>query len=118
MKDTLPAPERARLVVFTGDYGAAGAVDQFGARYGLPHAISGHNNYWLWGPAGAATGATTIAVNVPRGELDRMFARVTRAGSVDTGHAVWTEERGAPIWICRAQTESWAAAWPGLRHYG
>jgi len=114
----LPAAERAHLVVFTGDYGAAGAVDEFGGQYGLPHAISGHNNYWLWGPVGARTGATTLAVNVSSGTLRRVFARVTLVGSVDTGHGVWTEERGAPIWLCRGQRLSWAAAWPQLRHYG
>ena len=48
--DSLPPNERAHLVVFTGDYGAAGAIDEYGTRYGLPHAISGHNNYWWWGP--------------------------------------------------------------------
>jgi hypothetical protein len=47
-----------------------------------------------------------------------MFARVTRVGSVDTGHGVWTAERGAPIWVCRAQTESWESAWPRLGHCG
>ena len=78
----------------------------------------GHNSYWLWGPAGATNGATTIAVNVPRDALTGMFASVTRAGSVNTGHGVWTEERGEPLWVCRGQSMSWAAAWPRLRHYG
>jgi hypothetical protein len=64
--ESLPPAERVRLVVFTGDYGAAGAVDLYGAAYGLPHAISGHNNYGLRGPAGAANGATTIAINLSR----------------------------------------------------
>jgi hypothetical protein len=114
----LPAGERAHLVVFTGDYGAAGAVDRFGSRYGLPQAFSGHNSYWWWGPPGAADGATTIAVNLSSGYLGTIFADVTPAGTVDTGHGVWTEERGAPIFICRHQKQAWAAAWPRARHYG
>ena len=52
----LPVAERANLVIFTGDYGAAGAVDLYGAGFGLPHAISGHNTYWWWGPVGAKWG--------------------------------------------------------------
>jgi hypothetical protein len=115
---TLRPAERAHLVVFTGDYGAAGAVDLSGGRYGLPHAISGHNTYWLWGPSGARTGATTIAVDLPRSYLLTIFAQVTPAGTVDTGHGVWTEERGDPIWICRDQQVSWARAWPAAKHYG
>jgi 4-amino-4-deoxy-L-arabinose transferase-like glycosyltransferase len=116
--ESLPPAERARLVVFTGDYGAAGAVDLYGAAYGLPHAISGHNNYWLWGPAGAANGATTIAINLSRRYLETIFTDVTPAGTVDTGHGVWTEERGDSIWICRHQKLTWAQAWPQAQHYG
>jgi len=115
---TLPATERAHLVVFTGDYGAAGAVDLWGAQYGLPHAISGHNTYWWWGPAGAQDGATTIAIDLPRSYLLTVFANVTPAGSVQTPGNVWTEERGDPIWICRGQRETWLQAWPAARHYG
>jgi 4-amino-4-deoxy-L-arabinose transferase-like glycosyltransferase len=33
-----------------GNYGEAGAIDQFGPRYGLPTAYSRHQNLWYWGP--------------------------------------------------------------------
>ncbi|MBO0730611.1 MAG: glycosyltransferase family 39 protein, partial [Acidimicrobiaceae bacterium] len=115
---TLPPDQRAHLVVFTGDYGAAGAVDLYGPRYGLPHAVSGHNNYWWWGPPKASIGTTTIAVNLPRRYLLTIFSQVTPAGTVATPGNVWTEERGDPIWICRQQKLSWQAAWPAARHYG
>jgi hypothetical protein len=114
----LPPRERATLVIFTGDYGAAGAVDLWGPAYGLPHAISGHNNYWWWGPSGAHNGATTIAVDIPKGYLLTIFREVTPAGTVTTPGGVWSEERGDPIWICRGQRVSWQAAWPSARHYG
>jgi 4-amino-4-deoxy-L-arabinose transferase-like glycosyltransferase len=118
VSDTLPARERSSLVIFTGDYGAAGAVDLWGPAYGLPHAISGHNNYWWWGPAGAHDGATTIAVNLSQGYLRSIFREVTPAGTVTTPGGVWSEERGDPIYICRGQKVSWQAAWPAARHYG
>jgi 4-amino-4-deoxy-L-arabinose transferase-like glycosyltransferase len=115
---TVPSAQRAGLVVFAGDYGAAGAVDLYGRRYGLPHAISGHNDYWWWGPAGAHDGATTIAVDLPRSYLLSIFSTVTPAGTVITPHDAWTEERGDPIWICTGQKVSWRQAWPAARHYG
>jgi 4-amino-4-deoxy-L-arabinose transferase-like glycosyltransferase len=116
---SLPATERARLVIITGDYGAAGAVDLYGGRYGLPDAISGHNSYWWWGTHGASDDSTAIAVNISRAEMQRVFTVVEPAGVVDTGHGgVWTEERGEPIWICRGQRLPWSTAWPGFRHYG
>jgi 4-amino-4-deoxy-L-arabinose transferase-like glycosyltransferase len=118
LADTLPAAERRRLVVFAGDYGAAGAIDLFGARYGLPHAISGHNNYWWWGPGRAPDDSTTIAVNIDRSFLQTIFAGVEAAGQVRTPGGVWSEERDAAIYLCRGQRRSWAAGWPSARHYG
>ena len=116
--DSLPGQQRHDLVIFTGDYGAAGAVDLYGGRYGLPRAISGHNNYWWWGPGSARDGATTIAVDLPKDYLLTIFSSVSAAGTVTTPDGVWSEERDDPIWICTGQKVSWAAAWPHARHYG
>jgi hypothetical protein len=116
--NTLPASERRRLVIFTGDYGAAGAVDRYGAQYGLPHAISGHNSYWWWGWGRAPDDSTTIAVNMSRSYLHTIFDDVEPVGQVRTPGNVWTEERGDPIYLCRGQHRSWAGAWPSAKHYG
>jgi len=114
---TVPSSEHDRLVLYTGDYGAAGAIDLYGPSYGLPHAISGHNNYWWWGPSDAPDKSITIAIDLPASFLRTMFAHVEPAGVVTTPHNIWTEERDDPIWICTGQTESWAQAWPAARHY-
>jgi hypothetical protein len=116
--NSLPASERSRLVVFTGDYGAAGAVDLYGSVYGLPHAISGHNSYWWWGPGRAPDDSTTITVDVDRGYLETLFADVRLVGVVRTPGNVWTEERGDPIYLCRGQRRAWRVIWPSARHYG
>ncbi len=118
VSDSLPAAQRANLVIFTGDYGAAGAVDLYGGRHGLPHAISGDNSYWWWGPAGGRNGATTVAIDLSRQYLQTIFSEVVPAGSVATPDGVWTEERGDLIWVCRGQKVTWAQAWANARHYG
>ncbi|HSR58014.1 MAG TPA: glycosyltransferase family 39 protein, partial [Candidatus Binataceae bacterium] len=46
--DGLPADVRARTAIFGSNYGEAGAIDFYGPKLGLPHAISGHDNYWYW----------------------------------------------------------------------
>jgi hypothetical protein len=48
--NALPAEERAKTAILAGNYGGAGAIDFFGARYGLPKSISAHQNYYFWGP--------------------------------------------------------------------
>lgn len=114
----LPPGEHSRLVLLTGDYGAAGAIDLYGSRYHLPGAISGHNTYWWWGPGHSVDDSTTIATNVPRASLQEMFRRVRLLAHVQTPHGVWTEERGDPIYLCTQQFRSWSEVWPSFRHYG
>lgn len=46
----LPAQERAVAGIYADGYMPAGAIDQLGSQYNLPHAVSGHLNYYLWGP--------------------------------------------------------------------
>jgi hypothetical protein len=48
--NSLPPAERVQTGIFASNYGEAGAIDEFGPQYGLPHAWSRHQNYWLWGP--------------------------------------------------------------------
>src|SRR5262249_31949208 len=44
--------EQRRVAIFCQNYGQAGAIDFFGPQYGLPLALSGHQNYFVWGPRG------------------------------------------------------------------
>jgi 4-amino-4-deoxy-L-arabinose transferase-like glycosyltransferase len=37
-----------RVAIFCQNYGEAGAIDFFGPKFELPHAISGHQNYFFW----------------------------------------------------------------------
>ncbi len=47
--DQLPPQDRSIAGIYTDAYGTAGAIDQYSARYNLPHAVSGSLNYYLWG---------------------------------------------------------------------
>ena len=49
---SLTPDERKQAVFLGNNYGEAAAIDVFGRSLGLPPAISGHNNYYLWGPRG------------------------------------------------------------------
>ena len=48
--NSLPPDLRKKTAIYTANYGEAGAIDFYGPKYGLPRAISGHQNYFLWGP--------------------------------------------------------------------
>ncbi|MGZ5444347.1 MAG: ArnT family glycosyltransferase [Thermoanaerobaculia bacterium] len=58
---SLPDAEKAKTAIYASNYGEAGAIDFYGPRYGLPRAVSGHQNYFLWGHRDA-TGDSVILV--------------------------------------------------------
>src|ERR1700722_18941667 len=63
----LSPADRARAGILCSNYGEASAINFLG--HGLPFAISGHNNYWIWGPHGK-TGDVIIVIN--GASLDKM----------------------------------------------
>jgi hypothetical protein len=116
---SLAPEEKAKAVFLTSNYGEASAIEFFGKKYGLPDALSGHNQYFLWGPRGH-TGEVLIAFNVAsREELLRVYLSVEEAGRTGTKYAM-PYESGRPIFICRKPRPpfpSLAEVWPKLRHY-
>lgn len=113
----VPADERAETLVFTGNYGVAGAVDRLGRARDLPPAVSGHNNYFLWGTRGR-TGSTLIVVGGTRDDLDHAFEAVESAGTIDCGYCM-PYENGNVVWIARGHRSGQPLAdrWPRLKHF-
>lgn len=112
---SLPADQRAKAAVFTSNYGEAGAIDLFGPRYGLPPAISSHNNYWLWGPRGA-TGEVVIIVGGGRDDAHEDFRSVRLADTTSCKYCM-PYENGAPIFVCLGLNKTLAERWLEIRHF-
>jgi hypothetical protein len=111
------SPEEQRKAVFLGrNYGEAAAIDVFGETMPLPPAISGHNNYFLWGPRGR-DGSVVIRLGGEREQLLKSYASVEAAGTIDPPWAMPDETR-LTIWICRGRHPPLDADWPSFRHYG
>ena len=107
-------------VVFTSDYGEAGAISPFGPEYGLRAQVaSGHNAYGDWGPGLRGRPRVVLAV----GEFDEQYLRrewasVRRVADVHFADDVDDEEitEHAAIFLCHDPLGTWAQMWPGLRH--
>jgi hypothetical protein len=110
----LPPGERARTAIFGNNYGQAGAIDFFGPRYGLPRAISGHQNYFFWGPR-EYTGESVIVLGSNREDLEGNFEEVIEAGATSHPHAMPEENR--PIYFCRRLRAPLADAWPQVKRW-
>ena len=79
--NSLPPDVRSKTAIFAQGYGQAGAIDLFGPQYGLPAAISGHQNYFLWGPRDY-TGESMIVMGDNQERLEQLFANVQKVASV------------------------------------
>ena len=112
---SLPAAQRRRAVIFTINYGAAGALRRYGPSRGLPRAYSGHNSFWSFGrpPDGAAP---VIVVGMEPRYLTARFRGCRIVSRYDNGLGIDQEEQGAPIGVCSGPRASWSREWPRLHH--
>ncbi|MBV8370562.1 MAG: glycosyltransferase family 39 protein [Candidatus Eremiobacteraeota bacterium] len=111
--DGLRPGERERAVVVTSNYGEAASLEFFGR--GLPPVVSGHNQYFLWGPRGRS-GDILIDVNGDCGAAQHLFADAERAATAGTPYAI-SYERNIPIMVCRGLRVPLPALWPQLKAY-
>jgi len=112
---SLPPSDRAEAVIGAQNYGEAAAIEFFGAASGLPPVISGHNQYFLWGPRGR-TGKVLICVGGNCEGISRLFASSVLAARFS---APWVQpyEDGIPIMVCRGIKEPLAELWPKAKMY-
>lgn len=113
----LPRADQDAAVIVASNYGEAGALQVLGRDRGLPPVVSGHNNYWLWGP-GDRRGDVVVAL-LPassRHELERLFTSVEQVGTIDCAYCMPYEDQ-RPIFVGRGPRAPLAALWPRLKHF-
>ena len=113
--EALPPEERAEAAVYAQNYGEAGAVDFFGGRYGLPKAISGHNNYWLWGTRGHS-GRVLIVIGGRKQDHEKVYGQVETAAVHRHPYAM-PFETDLPIFLCRKPLVPLGEVWPHTKAY-
>ena len=106
---SLPESDRAKAALLAYNYGEAGAIDYFGKHYGLPKAISGHNQYGYWGP-GRYTGEVLIAIGFSSDRLSHSFDEVLPFETISPTYAM-PEETNLTIYICRKPKKPLATSW-------
>jgi hypothetical protein len=112
---SLTPEEQAKTAIFANNYGEAAAIDLFGPKYGLPKAISGHQNYFLWGTRGY-TGEIVIVLGSEDPENDRkFFASVQEAAQLDSPYAIPSENRA--ILLCRGLKWDLQQMWPKVKNW-
>jgi hypothetical protein len=111
----IPEDQRPDCAIFGQDYGVAGAIDFLGPKYGLPRAISGHQNYWIWGPRNYS-GNCMVVIGDRAERLHELFADVQYVTTSAPNRYGLETELG--VFICRrAKFGSLQKLWPMIKNW-
>ncbi|MBD3384069.1 hypothetical protein GF407_04000 [candidate division KSB1 bacterium] len=94
----LPDSLQQDCAVYTSNYGEAAAIDYSRDTYPLPPAISGHNNYYLWG-YGSISGQHLITIGSKKEDLERGYKTVELLGYFQAPY-IMPYENNSPIYYC------------------
>jgi Dolichyl-phosphate-mannose-protein mannosyltransferase len=113
--DALPPAQRTGAAILTHNYGQAAALDFFGPKNGLPPALSGHNNYYLYGTQGFS-GDVVLALGLDPVLLRTEWRSVVRVGTFHDDYLL-PDQNDVPIYRCTGRIADFAAWWPHTRRY-
>jgi hypothetical protein len=108
--------DEKRAAIFCQNYGEAGAIDFFGPKFELPHAISGHQNYFFWGPRDW-TGEVALVLDTNDEDDRELFASVEDLGQVVSSPWAIPIERRMHIFLCRGLKISVRELWPRVKKW-
>ncbi len=109
----IPPGERAATAIKVENYGEAAALDLYGR--GLPPALSGHNQYYLWGLRGQhPTNVLTIQDDIA--DVRPYCRRATLLGVTDSRYAM-AFENGKVIVLCESVKPPFASLWSQFKFY-
>jgi hypothetical protein len=111
----LPPSDRARTAILVDNYGEAAALDIYGPAYGLPPALSGHNQYFLFGRRGQ--NASNLLRIQAHPERLRPYCAQTLDLGVTASRYARSFENGKSILFCKNVHPSLASLWPQLKRF-
>src|SRR4029453_9368022 len=111
---SLTPEEKKRAAIFCQNYGEAGAIDFFGSKYGLPPALSGHQNYFYWGP-GDYGGEIMIVLDDDATDEREQFGLVEDRGLIRSSPWAMPWEQRLHVFVCRDLKIPLRELWPKVR---
>jgi hypothetical protein len=102
--------DKSKCIIFSSNYGQAGAVCVIGKKYGLPNAISFSDNFYYWAPSSFNPEPTSIIyINDELGkDIEDLFEDIKVIGKIENIHA---REYGTTVFLCQKPNRSFNAFW-------
>ena len=111
----IPPADRVRTGIKVDNYGEAAALDIYGPSLGLPPALSGHNQYYLWGLRGQHPVNLLVVQEHP--ERLAPYCQRTMVLGVTASPDAMAYENGKAIAFCQGLKVDLQALWPQMKHY-
>jgi 4-amino-4-deoxy-L-arabinose transferase-like glycosyltransferase len=99
----LDGDERKHCLIFTQNYGQAGAIQYYGRPYGLPEPVCLNDAFLFWAPD-SVNNTTLIVVDDQLGSIDDLFSHYSVFGTVNDKYF---RENGLHVYICRDPKPFW-----------
>ena len=118
---SLSAADRQRVCVFGNNYGEAAAIDFLGpgqlagSGLHLPPALSGQNNYWLWGTHGCDPDVSIAVISDTPQAIAKKYRSVEIVGRLDDPWAIPVEHKN--VYLLRGRRPSAPFHWEDERVY-
>jgi hypothetical protein len=113
---SLPAADRVKACIFANNYGEAGAIEYYGAKYHLPlPPVSDHLQYYIWGP-GRFSGEVVITIGESYDDVKESYQDV-RKGPVLTNPYMMPYERTNPIYVGRKPLKRFQEIKPWFKRF-
>ncbi len=109
----IPVSARASTAIKVDNYGEAAALDLYGK--GLPAALSGHNQYFLWGLRGQNP-SDVLSIQDDLAALKLYCSDVVLLGTTSSHYAM-AYENDKVIALCRGVKPPLIKLWPRTRSY-
>lgn len=111
----LPPAQQAQTGVFADNYGDASALNILDRPKGLPGTISGHQSYWMWGPAGYTGKEMIVVTTAPM----RIMQGIYRSCTVEAHQTspYWMPWEQRYIYLCHDRLQSYASDWAAVKIY-
>ncbi len=111
--DALPPDQRKQLVILCSNYGEASAINFLGRN--LPTAVSGQNNYFLWGPGPLPGEVAIIIERNPPSHYAEYYDTLQIVGHMGTPWSMPFEHRN--IYLVRGRHQDIQSFWPSEKDY-
>lgn len=108
---SLSSRDQKQCTIFAGNYGQAGAILYYGAKYDLPEPLCVNGSFYLWGP-GSSSGEVLIAIDIDANALQQYYQVVQQVAIIT--HAI-ARETNVPIFLCRKPNITIQEIWPQLK---